>query len=80
MKNYNIPSVIKNGSEKCYSIKRKPQVYYHLVDPWNRGFYRVPDPKLFLTKEGAERFILENRLKDCSVVSGMFDPSQGFKE
>lgn len=78
--NYNIPVAIKKGSDKCYAIKRNPRVYYHLSDPWNRGFYQVPDPKLFLTREGAEKFISENHLKDCEVVSGMFEPSQGFIE
>lgn len=78
--NYNIPVAIKKGSNQCYAIKKANKVYFHLIDPWNKGFRQVPDPKLFLTREGAEKFITENKLTDCKVVSGMFEPSQGFIE
>lgn len=80
MKNYNIPPQIQGGSNKCYAIKRNgiKRGFYTILDHWKYGFYNVPDPKLFLSEQEAEKYIKENSLKECKVVKGTFDPSQGF--
>ena len=66
-----------NTLKGCFVIQDKQRYCFTVLDPWNRGFFRTPDPKRFATFQEAESFMLENDIKG-TIVKGWCDPSQGF--
>ena len=66
-----------NTLEGCFVIQNEKKWEFTIVDPWNRGFYRTPDPKRFASLKEAESFVKENSIKG-TIVKGWCDPSQGF--